>query len=616
MRERNYWLRKATSSRLSRRRFVGGAAATGVGAAGLALVGCGGDDDDDDGDPTSAPAEDTATTAPGEPTATSAPADTPTPEDTSGRQVGGKARFTSANNTFDTFDTDRSRFTPFAVIIAQTNQAIVHYRDFNTAELEAAFAESWEQPDDTTYIFKRRPQKWMDKAPVNGRETTADDMAQFILRNQAGQLLDGTEDPNFYRKDLYQGINVEVPDDDTMRLTFDEPSPFFLSATLAGSYAKVQAPEAIEAFEGTYADLRTELMIGTGPFDLTQFDADGNIEFSRNDNFYDTPLLDGTEYFPLFTDAAALQAAFEQKQIDEFGPRTLDIRDDLMNRYDGQIWIDRIFSGNPMAGTYYGGALPWSDLRLIGAVFKSIDRRLMVQQLFQGSGAITGNIPPTQAAFAIPESELITFEGYKEDHEAELAEAKQMWEAAGGPDLGPIKLDIPDIWEGAYQGISESIVTMLKSNLGNDVEVTLEPYSTITGKLIEQKYGNGDLSIWFGWISEVQAPEPTAGLFASFNSEGSGFFQFGVQNDKIDALTSAAMTDLNIESRVESAKDVERELLRLYGAGVPYNVIQIGNTLRWNYYHSENQTSFIDSHNGWRDTWLDKTDPTFEGRKA
>ena len=82
----NYWLRKATSSRLSRRRFVGGAAATGVGAAGLALVGCGDDDDDDSGPAatnTSAPAATAAPTntlAPGEtpaptaaPTATSAP---------------------------------------------------------------------------------------------------------------------------------------------------------------------------------------------------------------------------------------------------------------------------------------------------------------------------------------------------------------------------------------------------------------------------------------------------------------------------------------------------------------------------------------------------------------
>src|SRR5512140_3673136 len=42
--ESNYWQRRLKSGRLNRRRFVGGTAVAGVGAAGLALVGCGGDD--------------------------------------------------------------------------------------------------------------------------------------------------------------------------------------------------------------------------------------------------------------------------------------------------------------------------------------------------------------------------------------------------------------------------------------------------------------------------------------------------------------------------------------------------------------------------------------------
>src|SRR5690606_15894216 len=50
----NFWMRRLTSSHLSRRRFLGTTGAAGAGAAGLALVGCGGDDDDG-GDPTAAP---------------------------------------------------------------------------------------------------------------------------------------------------------------------------------------------------------------------------------------------------------------------------------------------------------------------------------------------------------------------------------------------------------------------------------------------------------------------------------------------------------------------------------------------------------------------------------
>jgi len=38
-------------------------------------------------------------------------------------------------------------------------------------------ADSWTQPNDTTYLFKlRRGVRWHPKPPVNGRELTADDV--------------------------------------------------------------------------------------------------------------------------------------------------------------------------------------------------------------------------------------------------------------------------------------------------------------------------------------------------------------------------------------------------------------------------------------------------------
>src|SRR5262245_56785056 len=45
-----------------------------------------------------------------------------------------------------------------------------------TFQIEGDVAESWSQPNETTYIFKlRRGVRWHPKPPVNGRELTADD---------------------------------------------------------------------------------------------------------------------------------------------------------------------------------------------------------------------------------------------------------------------------------------------------------------------------------------------------------------------------------------------------------------------------------------------------------
>src|SRR5437667_7487173 len=52
-----------------------------------------------------------------------------------------------------------------------------------TFPLEGDLAESWSQPDETTYVFKlRRGVRWHPKPPVNGRELTAEDVRYTVER--------------------------------------------------------------------------------------------------------------------------------------------------------------------------------------------------------------------------------------------------------------------------------------------------------------------------------------------------------------------------------------------------------------------------------------------------
>ena len=57
-----------------------------------------------------------------------------------------------------------------------------------TFAIEGDLAESWSQPDETTYVFKlRRGVRWQPKAPVNGRELTADEGALCVVPRRARQ---------------------------------------------------------------------------------------------------------------------------------------------------------------------------------------------------------------------------------------------------------------------------------------------------------------------------------------------------------------------------------------------------------------------------------------------
>src|SRR5690606_13637785 len=133
-------------------------------------------------------------------------------------------------------------------------------------------------------------------------------------------------------------------------------------------------------------NLDARLIIGTGPFVLDQFAAEGQSHWSAHPKFYEQVNFDGVQWFPLFTDQNAQEVAFRQKELDAYGPTQNSVIDQLNQDLKGQITESRYFTGNPQAGTYYGGAEPWSNKNLIGAIFKAIDRRALIAGILQGKG--------------------------------------------------------------------------------------------------------------------------------------------------------------------------------------------------------------------------------------
>ena len=601
--ENNYWVR-----RQSRRRFLGSAAGVSVAAVAFATTGCGDDDDDDSssGSPTAAGATTAASVTAG-----------PTKAATPAAKSGGTARFVSSNATYDTFDHSRSRFSPVATIVGLTMQRVLQWDSFANGTLGGAFAESWEQPDAQTVKLKLRPNNFFhNKPPVNGRQTKAEDIKFHIERNKSGKLLDGTDDPNFYRKGEYQVVeSVSVPDASTVLVKLAKPSPLFLNL-LAQSYEGIGAPEAIQQFEKSYANFNQEMIIGSGPFVLTEFSSEGRLKFKKYDKSSRPVNLDGVQYVPLFTDTAAQQAAWEQKQIDGYGPSTIQVLEELRSRFKGKVTERTGFSANPIiCGSYNGGAAPWNNENLIGAYFRAVDRRPLVQQFHRGRRARSGSIPPRPGALALTEKELITFPGYLQDRDKDISDARKMWEAGGGPALGDVTIDVPDIFEGSYQA-SAILTAMLNKNLGtSQFKAKIEPYSTITSKIVQKKYGSGNANLWYGWDTEVLDPEPTAFLVSNYTSTSSLNQQFEVKVPGLDELLGKVAVELSPDKRKEMTKDVERMLLKAYGAGRPYSHVQITNTLYWNYYKPAESAPFSTAHL-LANAWIDPDDPTYQGRAS
>lgn len=88
-----------------------------------------------------------------------------------------------------------------------------------TFQIEGDLAESWSQPNDTTYVFKlRRGARWHAKPPVNGREVTAENVVYSLERFRTVK-----GNANAYMLDAI--ARVEAPDRATVRITLKPRSP-------------------------------------------------------------------------------------------------------------------------------------------------------------------------------------------------------------------------------------------------------------------------------------------------------------------------------------------------------------------------------------------------------
>ena len=155
-----------------------------------------------------------------------------------------------------------------------------------TLPIEPHLAESWERPNETTYVFKlRKGVRWHAKPPVNGRELTAEDV---VFTFQRALTIKGN--PN--RAAFEEIDRVEALDRHTVRFTMKEPFSWFLESP---ALADILPKEAADK-EGLFKS--PETVIGTGPWMLERYEPNVRLSFVRNPDYFQQglPYLDAIEF--------------------------------------------------------------------------------------------------------------------------------------------------------------------------------------------------------------------------------------------------------------------------------------------------------------------------------
>lgn len=428
-------------------------------------------------------------------------------------------------------DTWPAGFDPHTIsAIAATrvfNQVYESLISFNPdMTFQGVLAESWETPDDTTYIFHLRKGVKFH----NGREMTAEDV-EYSFNRILGKTDAGDIGALGSSASYYGGIDtIEVVDPATIKFTLKAPNAAFMSS-LTSSYGAIVPKEVVEQNNGSLASIET--MCGTGPFVYKDSVVDNYITLEKNADYWEagSPKLDGITYY-LMADESTRLAALRTGDINLCSLSALNLSE-VQN--DSSVKVLSYQSNNY---TYLGFNLSskkLQDKNVRQAMSLAVDRDAIIDYVYNGEATVSTFVAPAMGHWvwdAPKESPL-----YKKN----IDEAKKLMEAAGYSDSNRMTLTVA---AGLLDSIRDTVVILQQQlkEIYIDVEISnLESgeYVDIWGKMDTPEAGFDAMCGQNG-----SGTDPNRAVSFFFSSTGNANV-WGYKNDKVDELCAqgVATTD-------------------------------------------------------------------------
>ncbi len=250
-------------------------------------------------------------------------------------------------------------------------------------------AESWEIPDNLTYIFHLRKGVKFH----NGREMVADDVKYSLER-----VLDKkTASPG--RSYISLITSIDIIDPYTVKINLSAPLASFLNA-LTSNNLSIVPREAVEA----NGNLQ-KVAVGTGPFMLKEWIPDNSMTLVKNPDYFvkNSPKVDKV-IFRVIPEAASLLSGVKSGDLD-----IAIINDGATIRQADKISQVTVLSKPGINVRTFGfntTRKPFNDKRVREALALAINRDEIVSLAEFGMGSPTGPIPVSAKEWALPLSKL------------------------------------------------------------------------------------------------------------------------------------------------------------------------------------------------------------------
>jgi len=370
--------------------------------------------------------------------------------------------------------------------------------DFTTAYwpidvMKGNLVESWEQPDQTTIIYHiRKGILWQNKAPVNGRELTADDVV-FSFQRILGMGSFTTKSPGATGMTALAITSVTATAKYTVAIKLSKPDFNALEVTLFNSYEGgwIVPHEVVDKY-GDFKDWRN--WVGTGAYSVGDRVEGGSWTFVKNPNYwaYDErhpgnklPYADKISAL-IVPDFSTRLAALRSGKTVIMGGLQYDQADSL-KRTNPELVMLSVPGGGANSIAMKVSAAPFNDIRVRQAMQMAIDNDTLVKTYYKGFADATpyGIVGQACLGFYIPFSDWPA--DVKAGYVYDPTKAKQLLAQAGYPTGFKTAYEISPSWYAMDTDLAQILKTYWAA-INVDVDIKVVDQAVMLGDITKRTY--------------------------------------------------------------------------------------------------------------------------------
>lgn len=393
-------------------------------------------------------------------------------------------------------------------------------------KVEPDLATGFEQPNETTYIFKLRSGVTFH----NGQAFNAEDVKYTFERI----LNPANASPNLTIFSIIKAVTVVDPL--TVRFDLNAPSATFLSYLATNPVGSI-VPRGV-------GDLVTK-PVGTGPFVFESYQPNQQFTLKAFANYYEKgqPYLD-TVVFRFFKDQASITSALRSKAIDMTW-----FKDPKVSAQIVRTAPDLVSAPGKTTRTFpvwmNMKAKPLNDVNVRRALSLATDRKACLETVLGGSGKV---------AAMIPESHVGGYDGVGEMpyYKTDIAGAKKLLADAGYPN----GIDLGEYIVVAANPLDVSCAQILQQQwAAAGIKVAIKPMETapLISMWLKGEYPTL-LSVALAW-----SPDPDA-IVSRIASTHQGGKAMGMADTELDKMIVDARAILDPAKRAAAYMAIQRRI--------------------------------------------------------